>query len=98
MKRVTIFTMQLHTPGGIERFVSTLANMLSHNYEVELVANYGSYEASLAFPLDDRVKLTFLTPTQPAEVSMKDLLMHPNKWHLIPSELKRRHSITATQH
>ena len=51
MKKITIFTMQLRTPGGIERFVTTLANMLSTEYEVEIVANYGKPTDALAFNL-----------------------------------------------
>lgn len=98
MKRITIVTMQLKTPGGIERFITTLANLLCDNYEVTLVANYGRVNDSLAFPLDSRVKLHFLTPIQPAEISMKNLLLHPTKWLAIPAELRRRHDIVSIQH
>ncbi len=96
MKKLTIFTMQLRTPGGIERFVTTLANMLSTEYEVEIVANYGKPTDTLAFHISPKVKLTFLTPTQPLEVSMKHLIFS-FKWHRIPSELIRRRQITHTQ-
>ena len=98
MKRLAIITMQLKTPGGIERFVSTLASMFADDFEVEIIANYGKPTDSLAFPLPKNVKLTFLTPVQPAEVSMKCLITHPTKWAQIPAELRRRHKITATQH
>ena len=96
MKKITIITMQLKTPGGIERFVTTLANMFSHDFEVEIVSNYGKKNDVLAFPLDKKVKTTFLTPIQPAEVSMKNLITS-FKWHQIPKELARRNEIYATK-
>ena len=68
--------MQLRTPGGIERFVSTLATMFSDNYNVEIIANYGKPSTALAFPLSKNIKVTFLQPTQPKEISMKNLIIH----------------------
>ena len=96
MKRLTLVTMQLKTPGGIERFISTLAEMLSNDYQIEIVSNYGKPTDTLAFPLPKNVKLAFLTPIQPQEVSMKKLITSL-KWHKIPAELKRRKKITSTQ-
>lgn len=96
MKKITLITMQLKTPGGIERFISTLANMFVDDYEVEIVSNYGKAGDTLAFPLNKKVKTTFLTEIQPAEVSMKNLITS-FKWHLIPSELSRRHEIYTTK-
>ncbi len=96
MKKVTIITMQLKTPGGIERFVTTLANMFASDFEVELVSNYGKAEDKLAFPVSPKVKTTFLTPVQPAEVSMKNLITS-FKWHKIPKEIARRKEIYDTK-
>ena len=96
MKKITLVTMQLKTPGGIERFVTTLATMFSDEYQVEIVANYGKPADSLAFPMPENVKLTFLTPKQPQEISMKRLVTNL-KWHKIPAELKRRHHINHTR-
>lgn len=96
MKRLTLVTMQLKTPGGIERFISTLAEMLSSDFEIEIVSNYGKPTDTLAFPLPKNVKLTSLTPIQPQEISMKKLITSL-KWHKIPAELKRRKKITSTQ-
>jgi N-acetylglucosaminyldiphosphoundecaprenol N-acetyl-beta-D-mannosaminyltransferase len=94
MKRITIITMQLHTPGGIERFVSTLATMFSKDYEVKIIANYGKPNESLAFNLPKNVRISFLSPTKPEEISMKNLITN-FKWHKIPSELIRRKNINA---
>lgn len=88
--------MQLKKTGGIERYISTLAEMLSKHYEVEIICNYGKLSNKLAFPLPKNVKVTFLTTNQPAEISMKNLLLHL-KWHKIPSELKRRININKTR-
>lgn len=96
MKKITIITMQLKTPGGIERFVSTLAEMFADDFEVELVANYGKDSDVLAFPLSKKVKVNFLTPDQPKEVSMKNLVANL-KWSKIPGELKRRKKINGTR-
>lgn len=96
MKHLTLVTMQLKTPGGIERFISTLAEMLSNDYQIEIVSNYGKPTDALAFPLPKNVKLTSLTPIQPQEISMKKLITSL-KWHKIPAELKRRKKITSTQ-
>ena len=96
MKTITFITMQLKTPGGIERFISTLATTFSKNYNIEIIANYGKSTDSLAFPLPKNIKLTFLTPSQPQEVSMKYLLLN-FKWTLIPAELKRRQTINQTR-
>ncbi len=96
MKRITIITMQLHTPGGIERFISTISSILSEDYEVQIIANYGRKDMSLAFPLPKNIRTTFLTPIQPEEISMKSILLG-FKWHKIPAELKRRCQINITQ-
>lgn len=94
MKKITFVTMQLKTPGGIERFVSTLAEIFADDYEVEIVANYGRSTDVLAFPLRKNIKITYLEPTQPKEISMKKLLLK-FKWHQIIPELKRRTTINT---
>lgn len=96
MKKITIFTMQMKTPGGIERLVATLAKMWSREYEVEVVANYGSARDKLAFSLPEKVKVTYLSRYQPAEVSMKKLILG-FLWHKIPRELVRRIGIRREQ-
>ena len=73
MKKITLVTMQLKTPGGIERFISTLATMFSSDNLVEIVTNYGKPTDQTAFPIPSNVKVTFLTPNQPKEVSMKNI-------------------------
>lgn len=96
MKKITIITMQLKTPGGIERFVSTIATMFSKNYDVEIIANYGKPSDQIAFDVPKKVKITYLTPIQPAEISLKNLILK-FKWNKIPGEFRRRTNITKTR-
>lgn len=95
-EKITIITMQLKTPGGIERFVSTIATMFSADKEVEIVANYGSYNDPLTFPIPKNIKITFLTKNKPKEISLKKLITKL-QWHKIPSEFKRRRHIHQEQ-
>lgn len=74
MKKITIITMQLKTPGGIERFVSTIATMFAKNYNVEIIANYGKSSNPTTFKIPSNIKITYLTPNQPAEISLKNLI------------------------
>lgn len=92
MKKIVFFTMQLKTPGGIERFVSTVATMLSNDYSIEIVSNYGKPTDCLAFPLNKNIKTTFLSPTKPQEVSLKKIVTRL-KWYKIPKEFIRRYNI-----
>ena len=66
--------------------------MLSKNYSVEIVVNYGKPSDHLAFPLDKDIKLTFLSPLKPTEISLKKIITSL-KWHQIPKELIRRFKI-----
>lgn len=88
--------MQLKSPGGIERFVSTLALMFYKGFEVEIIVNYGKNNESLSFNLPEGIKLTFLSSKQPEEVSMKNFIANL-RWHKIPAELKRRANINFTR-
>ncbi|MBR2543622.1 glycosyltransferase [Candidatus Saccharibacteria bacterium] len=96
MKKITIITMQLKTPGGIERFVSTIATMFAKNYNVEIIANYGKSSNPTTFKIPSNIKITYLTPNQPAEISLKNLITK-FKWHKIPGEFKRRINIVKTR-
>ncbi len=96
MKQVTIFTMQLKKFGGIERFVVTIANMLSAEFEVTIVANYGKATDKLAFELSDNIKIIYLSPALPREVSMKEIIVN-KKFHKIPGEIWRRIKINVNR-
>ena len=58
MKKITIFSLHLGY-GGIEKSVVNLANLLSSNYEVEIISTY-KLEETPAFEVSDNVKVRYL--------------------------------------
>ncbi len=58
MKKIAILSLHLGY-GGIEKSVSTLANMLVKYYEVEIISTYKIYEKPV-FDIDPRVKIRYL--------------------------------------
>ena len=72
MKKVTILSLHLGY-GGIEKCVSSLANMLVDNYEVEIATVYKLYEEP-SFYIDPRVKIIYLTDVIPNKKDFKDAL------------------------
>ena len=60
MKKISILSLHLGY-GGIERCVTSLANILCKKYDVEIAVVYQLYEESV-FELDKRVKVVYLNP------------------------------------
>ncbi len=58
MKKITIFSLHLGY-GGIEKSIVNLANLLSNEYQVEIVSTY-KLEDTPAFEINDKVKVTYL--------------------------------------
>lgn len=58
MKKITILCLHLGY-GGIEMAISNLANMLTRNYEVNIISGYKLY-ANPPYELDKRVKIEYL--------------------------------------
>ena len=58
MKKVSILALHLGY-GGIEKSVSSLANILCEKYEVEIACTYKIYEKPV-FELDNRIKVKYL--------------------------------------
>ncbi len=56
--KIVIYALHLGF-GGVEKYISTIANILVHEYEVEIVSTYKITEKP-AFYIDDRVKITYL--------------------------------------
>lgn len=96
MKKITIITMQLKKFGGIERFVATLSNILTDDYKVEIISNYGVDGETTAFGIDPRVKIKYLTPILPKEISLKNILKNFQLYRL-PGEFIRRFNIKRDQ-
>ena len=58
MKKITILALHLGY-GGIENAIATLANLLSKDYEVEIISTYKLYSEPV-FKINDNVKITYL--------------------------------------
>lgn len=75
MKRITILALHLGY-GGIEKCISTLANTLCKNYQVNVISTYKLYKKP-SFPIDDRVKITYLIPDlRPSKNEFIDSVKH----------------------
>lgn len=75
MKRITILALHLGY-GGIEKCISTLANTLCKNYQVNVISTYKLYEKP-SFPIDNRVKITYLIPDlSPSKNEFIDSVKH----------------------
>lgn len=76
MKKVSILSLHLGY-GGIEKSVAALANMLCEKYEVEIACTYKLFEKSV-FPVDERVKIKYLTDVKPNKESLKKAIKKKN--------------------
>lgn len=71
MKKITILCLHLGY-GGIEKAVTSLANILVNDYEVEIVSTYKLYEVP-AFEVNEKVKIKYLIPNlKPNKKEIKD--------------------------
>lgn len=68
MKKITILALHLGY-GGVENAVTSLANLLCNNYEVEILSVYRLYNEP-AFKLDDKVKVTYISNIKPNKKEM----------------------------
>ena len=62
MKKIAILALHLGY-GGVERSISTLANMLAEkkDYEISIISIYQLYDKPV-FPLHEKIKVTYLLP------------------------------------
>ena len=72
MKKITILALHLGY-GGIERCISTLANTLISNYEIEIISTYKLYDEP-AFNIDNKVKIKYLMDEKPNRDEIKKAL------------------------
>lgn len=72
MKKIAILGLHLGY-GGVEQVIINQANMLSDNYEVELVVTYKLNEKP-AFKVNDKVKIIYLTDKKPNREEFKNCL------------------------
>ena len=72
MKKISILSLHLGY-GGIEKSIAALANMLCDKYEVEIACSYRLFENPV-FPVDERVKIIYLTDVVPNKEAFKAAL------------------------
>ncbi len=72
MKKITILALHLGY-GGIERCISTLANSLIDEYEIEIISTYKIYDEP-AFKIDDKVKIKYLINDKPNKKEIEESL------------------------
>ena len=76
MKKISILSLHLGY-GGIEKSIAALANMLCSRYEVEIACTYKLFEQSV-FPIDERVKIRYLTDVKPNKTELKEAISKKN--------------------
>lgn len=72
MKKITILALHLGY-GGIEKCISSLANVLSNEYEVDIISTYKLYD-NPPFKLSKNIKITYLMEEKPNKKEIKDAL------------------------
>lgn len=97
MKKIIILALHLGY-GGVERSIVTLANMLAEKkeYEVEIASIYQLYDKPV-FPLNERVKVTFLLPKNltPNREEWKDSLKKKKFFTFLKESAKSVHVLYA---
>ena len=72
MKKITILALHLGY-GGIEKCISSLANTLINDYEIEIISSYKLYDEP-AFNIDNKVKIKYLMDEKPNRDEIKKSL------------------------
>ena len=67
--KVSILALHLNY-GGVEKCISTLANILVDKYDVEIACSYKLIDEP-AFRIDDRVSIKYLTDVKPNEAKFR---------------------------
>ncbi len=84
MKRISILMLHL-SYGGIEKAVTDLANLLADEYEVEI---YCLYSLPIAYEIDNRIKVTFLTKDVPNKQEFMQAIKRVNILKILKEGLK----------
>ena len=74
MKKITFLALHL-SYGGIEKCICDAANLLSKEYDVEILATYKMIEEP-PFKLSNKVKVTYLTSVKPNKKELINALKH----------------------
>lgn len=74
--KVTIFALHLGV-GGVEKYVATIANMLSEKHQVQIISTYKTTEKP-AFYINDKVAVQYLIPYGPNGAEFKIAIKRKN--------------------
>lgn len=86
MKKVTILALHLGY-GGIEKCVTSLANMLVKDYDIEILCTYKLMD-DIPYELDSRVSVKYLTNVIPNKDEFKQALKNKNIIKIIKEGFK----------
>ena len=88
MKKISILSLHLGY-GGIERCVTSLANLLCQRYEVEIAVCYKLYEECV-FDLDKRVKVIYLNDKEiiPNKEALKQAIKNKKVYQTVKDVIK----------
>lgn len=73
MKKITFLMLHLNY-GGIEKQVTTLANELSKDYEIEIISLYNILNGRSFYKLNDNIKITYIFNYGPNKNEIKNCL------------------------
>jgi len=72
MKKITILALHLGY-GGIEKCISTLANSLKDEYDINIISTYKLYDEPV-FKLDKKIKINYLMEYGPNKKEIKECI------------------------
>lgn len=85
-KKISILSLHLGF-GGVEQVVTNTANMLSNDYDVEIVSLYKNKE-KMPFEVNEKVKITYLTNLISNRVEFKNAVKSKNIFKIIKEGIK----------
>lgn len=86
MKKISILVLHLGY-GGIERAITTLANMLCNDFKVEIISIYKLYNKP-AFELDKKVEVKYLLKSGPNRSELKNAIKKKNIFKIMKEGFK----------
>lgn len=85
-KKISILSLHLGF-GGVEQVIANTANMLSNDYDVEIVSLYKNKE-KMPFEVNEKVKITYLTNLISNRVEFKTAVKSKNVFKIIKEGIK----------
>ena len=86
MKKIAILSLHLNY-GGVEKAVSTLANMLCDDYKVEIICTYKMGNKPV-YKIDDKVKIKYIIPYGPNKKEIKQNFKNFKIFNLLKEGIK----------